>query len=144
MLFLLTFSSLVSEDFWLFLDFLCDRNVFLPSEDCAEKNAIARRESQKTSLVSKEKANKVGAKRSFSEQLSELHRRPSAWRNQFSEQFSDRLPGLAGSQNFSPNSRSVSLLSGVAPANQTKKSQFMNFFQGHSGTEVQCESCLFS
>ena len=34
---------------------------------------------------------------------------------------------------------------GVAPANQTKeKSQFMNFSQGHSGTKVQCESCLFS
>ena len=34
--------------------------------------------------------------------------------------------------------------SGVAPANQTKKSQFMNFSQRHSGTKVQCESCLFS
>ena len=34
--------------------------------------------------------------------------------------------------------------SGVAPANQTKKGQFMNFSQGHSGTKVQCESCLFS
>ena len=34
--------------------------------------------------------------------------------------------------------------SGVALANQTKKSQFMNFSQGHSGTKVQCESCLFS
>ena len=37
-----------------------------------------------------------------------------------------------------------SLESGVAPANQTKKSQFMNFLQGRSGTKVQCESCLFS
>ena len=36
------------------------------------------------------------------------------------------------------------LLSGVTPANQTKKGQFMNFSQGHSGTKVQCESCLFS
>ena len=36
------------------------------------------------------------------------------------------------------------LSSGVAPANQTKKSQFMNFSQGRSGTKVQCESCLFS
>ena len=34
--------------------------------------------------------------------------------------------------------------SGVTPANQTKKGQFMNFSQGHSGTKVQCESCLFS
>ena len=34
--------------------------------------------------------------------------------------------------------------SGVALANQTKKGQFMNFSQGHSGTKVQCESCLFS
>ena len=25
-----------------------------------------------------------------------------------------------------------------------KKGQFMNFSQGHSGTKVQCESCLFS
>ena len=25
-----------------------------------------------------------------------------------------------------------------------KKGQFMNFPQGHSGTKVQCESCLFS
>ena len=25
-----------------------------------------------------------------------------------------------------------------------KKDEFMNFAQGHSGTEVQCESCLFS
>ena len=24
-----------------------------------------------------------------------------------------------------------------------KKGQFMNFLQGHSGTKVQCESCLF-
>ena len=24
-----------------------------------------------------------------------------------------------------------------------KKGQFMNFSQGHSGTKVQCESCLF-
>ena len=30
-----------------------------------------------------------------------------------------------------------SLLSGVAPANQTKKGQFMNFSQGRSGTKVQ-------
>ena len=36
------------------------------------------------------------------------------------------------------------VFSGVAPANQTKKSQFMNFSQGRSGTKVQCESCLFS
>ena len=34
--------------------------------------------------------------------------------------------------------------SGVAPANQTKESQFMNFSQGHSGTKAQCELCLFS
>ena len=36
--------------------------------------------------------------------------------------------------------------SGVAPAKQTrpKKGQFMNFSQGHSGTNIQCESCLFS
>ena len=27
---------------------------------------------------------------------------------------------------------------------QPKKGQFMNFSQGHSGTKVQCESCLFS
>ena len=33
--------------------------------------------------------------------------------------------------------------SGVAPANQTKEGQFMNFSRGHSGTKVQCESCLF-
>ena len=33
---------------------------------------------------------------------------------------------------------------GVTPANQTQKGQFMNFSQGHSGTKVQCESCLFS
>ena len=34
----------------------------------------------------------------------------------------------------------VATFSGVAPANQTKKkSQFMNFSQGHSGTKVQCE-----
>ena len=32
--------------------------------------------------------------------------------------------------------------SGVAPANQTQKSQFMNFSQGRSGTKVQCESCF--
>ena len=25
-----------------------------------------------------------------------------------------------------------------------KKGQFMNFSRGHSGTKVQCESCLFS
>ena len=25
-----------------------------------------------------------------------------------------------------------------------KKGQFMNFLQGHSGTKVQCELCLFS
>ena len=25
-----------------------------------------------------------------------------------------------------------------------KKGQFMNFSQGHAGTEVQCELCLFS
>ena len=35
-------------------------------------------------------------------------------------------------------------ISGVATANQTKEGQFMNFSQGHSGTKVQCESCLFS
>ena len=35
-------------------------------------------------------------------------------------------------------------VSGVAPANQTEESQFMNFSQGHSGTKIQCESCLFS
>ena len=33
---------------------------------------------------------------------------------------------------------------GVTPANQTKKSQFMNFSRGHSGTKVRCESHLFS
>ena len=32
----------------------------------------------------------------------------------------------------------------MAPANQKKKGRFMNFSQGHSGTKVQCESCLFS
>ena len=33
----------------------------------------------------------------------------------------------------------------MAPANQTKeKGQFMDFSQGHSGTKVQYESCLFS
>ena len=35
-------------------------------------------------------------------------------------------------------------LTGVVQANQTKKGQFMNFSQGHSGTKAQSESCLFS
>ena len=35
------------------------------------------------------------------------------------------------------------IFSGVAPANQTKRSQFMNFSQGRCGTKVQCESCFF-
>ena len=38
----------------------------------------------------------------------------------------------------------LNVYSGVAPANQTKKGQFMNFSRGHSGTKVQCELCLFS
>ena len=33
--------------------------------------------------------------------------------------------------------------SGPGKPNQ-KKSQFMNFSQGHSGTNIQCEPCLFS
>ena len=34
--------------------------------------------------------------------------------------------------------------SGVARQTKPKKGQFMNFSQGHSGTKVQCELCLFS
>ena len=58
---LLTFSSLISEDFWVFLSFLCDRSVLLTSGKCAENTAIARKgeEVQKSSLTSKEKVNKV-------------------------------------------------------------------------------------
>ena len=33
----LTFSLLTSEDFWVFLSFLSDRSVFIPSDKCAEK-----------------------------------------------------------------------------------------------------------
>ena len=36
------------------------------------------------------------------------------------------------------------MISGVAPANQTKERPVHEFPQGHSGTKVQCESCLFS
>ena len=36
------------------------------------------------------------------------------------------------------------VISGVAPANQTKKGQFMNFSQGHSGTKLQCASPEFT
>ena len=39
---------------------------------------------------------------------------------------------------------SVLLLSGVAPANQTKERSVHELFTGHSGTKVQCELCLFS
>ena len=34
--------------------------------------------------------------------------------------------------------------SGVAPANQTKERSVHEFSRGHSGTKIQCESCLFS
>ena len=37
---LLSFSLLISEDFWIFLSFLSDRNVFMPSDKCAENTAI--------------------------------------------------------------------------------------------------------
>ena len=30
------------------------------------------------------------------------------------------------------------------PGKPNQKGQFMNFSQGHSGTKIQCESCLFS
>ena len=38
---MLTFSWLISEDFWGFLSFLSDRSVFVPSDRCAENTAIA-------------------------------------------------------------------------------------------------------
>ena len=63
---LLTFSLLVSEDFWVVLSLLSDRNIFVaPSDNCAENTAIARKErtTQKSSLISKEKVNKVGVVR---------------------------------------------------------------------------------
>ena len=55
---LLTFSLLISEDFWVFLSFLSDRSAFVPSDKCAENTPIAgKREKnpEKSSLISKEK-----------------------------------------------------------------------------------------
>ena len=58
-----TFSLLISEDFWVSLSFVSDRSVFAPSDKCAESTAITgKREgchTQKSSLISKEKVNKV-------------------------------------------------------------------------------------
>ena len=58
----LTFSLLTSEDLRVFLSFLSDRSVFVPSDECAENTAIAlrkSRKSQKSSRISKEEVNKV-------------------------------------------------------------------------------------
>ena len=53
---LLTFSLLISEAFWAFLSFPNDRSVFVPSDTCAEmlRSLGNSRESQKSSLISKE------------------------------------------------------------------------------------------
>ena len=58
---LLTFSLLISEDFWVFLPFLSDRSVFVASDECAESTATAGKikKYQKSSLIREEKVNKV-------------------------------------------------------------------------------------
>ena len=38
---LLAFSLLISEGSWVFLSFLRDRNIFVPSDTCAESIATA-------------------------------------------------------------------------------------------------------
>ena len=46
------------EEFWVFLSFLSDRSVFVPSDACAESTAIAgkiKEKSEDLSLMSKEK-----------------------------------------------------------------------------------------
>ena len=45
----------------MFLSFLSDRSVFVPSDKCAESTASAgkSKERQRSSLISKEKVNKV-------------------------------------------------------------------------------------
>ena len=58
---LLTFSLLISADFWVFLSFPSDRSIFGTFFGGYENTAIAekREETQKSSLISKEKVNNV-------------------------------------------------------------------------------------
>ena len=84
---------------------------------------------------------------------------PEARKPRSSRRAGSQLLSVYSSSDFAPNpdtelcehrifqtsrTEKRGVLSGVAPANQTKKSQFINFSQGHSGTKVQCEPCLFS
>ena len=56
----LLISHIISEDFWFFLSFLSDRNVFSPPTKCAESTAITGKikKKQKSSLITKEKVKK--------------------------------------------------------------------------------------
>ena len=59
---MLTLSLLISEDFCVFLSCLSDHSVFIPSDKYAENTASAvvkSRKSPKSSLISKEKVNRV-------------------------------------------------------------------------------------
>ena len=62
---LLTFSLLISEDFWVFLSFLSDRSVlYLPTNVLKALRSLGKsrrrqKPSQKPLLISKEKVNKV-------------------------------------------------------------------------------------
>ena len=53
---LLTFSLLISEDFWVFLSCLSDRNVFVPSDKCSVSTAIAGK-IKKTEILSNYTSN---------------------------------------------------------------------------------------
>ena len=58
---LLSFSSLIRDDFWVLLSFLCDRSVFVPSDKCAGSTAMAGKIKKKPeilTLLSKENINK--------------------------------------------------------------------------------------
>ena len=59
---LLTFSLLISEDFWVFLSFLSERNVLITSDNVLKilRSLGKERKTQKSSLISKEKVHKVG------------------------------------------------------------------------------------
>ena len=39
--YLVNFSLLICEDFWVFFSFLSDRSVFIPYDKCVENTAIA-------------------------------------------------------------------------------------------------------
>ena len=54
----------------------------------------------------------------------------------------DHCTRLGGSQ-FSREAERYAMTPFRSGPGKPKKGQFINFSQGHSGTKVQCESCLF-